>query len=486
MTGRKVAVRQPADPEAGAELPASPLGRLRLLTALDALLVEGTVTGAARALDISTPAMSRMLAQLRTLFNDELLLRTGRGMTPTPLAERLRLRVRALAAEADSIMKPEAAAGGPISSAVPARPLIQHPPLALSPVEGVEGQRDLGAVSRRLAVIRQDAAPKQRLARYISMAGGGAGRPHPLKQGEAEDALGIILDGEADPIQVGALLVAMQYRGVNANELAGMVAAARRSCRPIGSAGARIADLDWPIYLSPRSHTPPWFLHAARLVAAAGHRVLLHGFAQRGDRLHDAIDRGAIPIALSMGDAADALARSRIAYMPLQAVEPQLHALIALYRLFEMRSPMNLVVQLLNPLGAPATIIGVPSRATRTLQRDTAALLGWPRLLAVASNRDVAQATPARTTPLIVLDHGEQRETTLPGRASRGRSAPVPGFTHTEYWKGLWTGAVRDETAAEAVISTTAIALLAMTPTASNYPACQDAARRLWNDRARI
>jgi len=60
-----------------------------LLIALDALLSERSVTGAARKLGLSQPAVSAQLAKLRRLFDDPLLVGNAHGMTPTPRAEEL-------------------------------------------------------------------------------------------------------------------------------------------------------------------------------------------------------------------------------------------------------------------------------------------------------------------------------------------------------------------------------------------------------------
>ena len=57
---------------------------LNLLPQLVALLQERGVTRAANRLGISQPAMSHSLARLRTLLNDELLVRAGRGYELTP------------------------------------------------------------------------------------------------------------------------------------------------------------------------------------------------------------------------------------------------------------------------------------------------------------------------------------------------------------------------------------------------------------------
>lgn len=75
-----------------------------LLKALDALLQERSVTRAAERLSIAQPSMSSTLGRLRELFTDELLIRTGRVMRPTPLAETLQPRVRRIVADIEDLV----------------------------------------------------------------------------------------------------------------------------------------------------------------------------------------------------------------------------------------------------------------------------------------------------------------------------------------------------------------------------------------------
>jgi len=62
---------------------------LNLLRAFDAVLREGSVTGAAERLGLSQPAMSNALSRLRSLLGDPLFMRTSDGMRPTPFAQQL-------------------------------------------------------------------------------------------------------------------------------------------------------------------------------------------------------------------------------------------------------------------------------------------------------------------------------------------------------------------------------------------------------------
>lgn len=80
---------------------------LNLLVVLDALLEEGSVGGAADRLHLSSPAVSRSLGRIRRTTGDEILVRTGRTMTPTPYALGVRAQVHALVAEAETLLVPE-------------------------------------------------------------------------------------------------------------------------------------------------------------------------------------------------------------------------------------------------------------------------------------------------------------------------------------------------------------------------------------------
>ncbi|MEU6171940.1 LysR family transcriptional regulator [Streptantibioticus parmotrematis] len=79
---------------------------LNLLTALDALLEEGSVQGAAARLHVTAPAMSRTLGRLRKATGDEILVRVGRTMVPTAHAQALRARVHDLVHQAQEVLMP--------------------------------------------------------------------------------------------------------------------------------------------------------------------------------------------------------------------------------------------------------------------------------------------------------------------------------------------------------------------------------------------
>jgi DNA-binding transcriptional LysR family regulator len=81
---------------------------LNLLVVLDALIAERQVTRAAHRLALSQPAVSNALSRLRAIFADELLVRTARGMQPTPRALELAAPLQQLLRQTERIFEKEA------------------------------------------------------------------------------------------------------------------------------------------------------------------------------------------------------------------------------------------------------------------------------------------------------------------------------------------------------------------------------------------
>ncbi|MEV0276606.1 LysR family transcriptional regulator [Streptomyces sp. NPDC050610] len=79
---------------------------MNLLPALDALLRESSVTGAAAEMNVSASAMSRTLGRLRRVVGDPLLVPSGRGLVLTPRARALQPQVEAALGQALAALHP--------------------------------------------------------------------------------------------------------------------------------------------------------------------------------------------------------------------------------------------------------------------------------------------------------------------------------------------------------------------------------------------
>ena len=81
---------------------------LNLFVVFDAIYAEGSITAAARRLNLSQPAVSHALGRLRNLLGDPLLAREGRRMVPTPYARAIIDQVRAALGQLEGTLTEQA------------------------------------------------------------------------------------------------------------------------------------------------------------------------------------------------------------------------------------------------------------------------------------------------------------------------------------------------------------------------------------------
>ena len=265
------------------------------------------------------------------------------------------------------------------------------------------------------------------LAQHVATVAKGSGRARPLTREEAADAMRLMLTGEY-PEATGALLMCLRYRGETPEEVAGFTEACRTpEWEGIGAA------LDWPSYAAGRTRGAPLFLAAAILVARTGVPVLLHGYnshQQGAASVAKALPALGIPVVRSPAAARDALTLHGIAYAPLDAVHPGLLRLLKLREALGLRSCVNTLARMLNPAGAPAAVQGVFHPPYRTLQTETAALLGRTDLAILKGGGGEFEANPSKPLDLHGLTGGtpwdEITTPTFPARKLHDPDAPMP------------------------------------------------------------
>ncbi|MCT4610593.1 MAG: glycosyl transferase family protein [Pelagimonas sp.] len=317
------------------------------------------------------------------------------------------------------------------------------------------------------------------LSTHIRTIGRGPGRARALTRDEARDAMQIILSGEAAPEAIGALLMLMRYRGESAPEIAGFTDALREGLQHWGNLPVA---LDWPSYAAGRTRGAPLFLLAAKLVAAAGCPVLLHGWNSHQNPI--ASVRAALPglgicQAHSPEEAGAILSRDGIAYIPTEALHPPALALLQLRDVLGLRSCLNTVLRMVNPANAPTMVQGVFHPSYRDLQSDAAALMGQPMLAVIKGGGGEFERHPGKPATLMGQRDGTGFETALPALIDASRRLHEPDQPPIAA-ADLWCGAVDDPFACACVIGTAALALLACGQEADT---AQTQARALWQTR---
>ena len=276
------------------------------------------------------------------------------------------------------------------------------------------------------------------LAPHVATLGRGPGRSRSLTEAEAAEAMALMLEGAA-PEAVGALLMLLRMKGETAEEIAGLTRAAQAACPALPH-----ADLDWPCYAAGRTRGLPWFLLSARLVAMAGHRVVLHGF-----------NGSDAPVRAHLAEAGIGSVAG-VTYLPLEDLHPALFNLLRLRPVLGLRSCINTVCRMLNPARAKASVQGVFHPSYRLLQAEAAALLGWSDLTVIKGGGGEFERLPGKPVTAFGLRGGALFDGEFPALTAPIRLAEVaPGVSLA----ALWSGAADDATAREIVIGTAALAL---------------------------
>lgn len=254
------------------------------------------------------------------------------------------------------------------------------------------------------------------LADHVRTLGRGPGRSRSLTRDEAQDAMTCMLQDDAAPEAIGALLMLLRMKGETAEEIAGLAAAAQAHVPDLPE-----VDLDWPSYAAGRTRGAPWFLQSARLVAQAGHRVLLHGWNGVDPKVRNGLADAGIGVAHSADEAAQLLDRDGITYLPLEIFHPALFRLLDLRRVLGLRSCVNTVCRMLNPGNAPASVQGVFHPSYRLLQADAAALLGWDSLTVIKGGGGEFERYPAKDVAGFGLRRSAAWEANFPATQNEVR-----------------------------------------------------------------
>jgi anthranilate phosphoribosyltransferase len=325
-----------------------------------------------------------------------------------------------------------------------------------------------------------NASAEHPFAHYIRILGKGKTGTRSLDQHEARLAFGMILRGETEPLQVGAFLMLLRVKEETPEELAGFVQACRDTM--LEPPSTLYADLDWSSYAGKR-HQHPWFILSILLLAEAGYRVFVHGSTgHTPGRLYteDAMRQLNLPVATNWEQVSQQLEREHLSYLPLENYCYRLQELMQLRPLLGLRSPVNTLSRMLNPLRAIASLQSIFHPAYARLHQEADLLLNQPRALVFKGESGEVEVKPHADTRLSLLQDRQMTEMALPRcLIQRVESVESPSV---EPVRSMWLGSTRNQYGLSATLATTATALLVLVPELSVEDAHQQALQ-LWENR---
>lgn len=181
-----------------------------------------------------------------------------------------------------------------------------------------------------------------------------------LSEKEAEAAMTQIMEGQATPAQIGALLVALRMKGETVGEIAGAARAMRRSAVPVRPQ-RRERLVDTCGTGGDRAGTFNVSTTAAFVVAGAGQPVAKHGNRSVSSKSGsaDVLEALGVNLDLSAEQIAACIDEVGIGFLFAPRLHPAMKHAIGPRRELGMRTIFNILGPLTNPAGASAQVVGV-------------------------------------------------------------------------------------------------------------------------------
>lgn len=231
---------------------------------------------------------------------------------------------------------------------------------------------------------------------------------------EAADAFRTVMQGEATPAQMAALLMALRVRGETASEVAGAAKALREAMTRLvapeperlvdtcGTGGGAVGTFNISTA-------------AALLAAGAGVRIAKHGnrsFTSRSGSA-DVLEALGVRIDVPVDRMRQVLDDAGIVFMFAPTMHPAMRHVGPVRREMAIQTVMNLVGPLANPAGAGRQVIGVADPARLELIAGALAELGTTHSLVVHGEPGMDEISPLGPTRVIEIRGGERVVTTI-------------------------------------------------------------------------
>ncbi len=237
----------------------------------------------------------------------------------------------------------------------------------------------------------------------------GIAAERPLTRAEAEQAFGILFEGEATPSQIGGFLMALRTRGETVQEYAAAAAVMRAKCRRVHAPAGAIdivgtgGDGKGTLNISTA---------AALVVAGAGVPVAKHGNRNLSSKSGsaDALAQMGINVMVGPEVVEIALKEAGIAFMMATMHHPAMAHVGPVRAELGTRTIFNILGPLTNPAGVKRQLTGAFSRDLIRPMAETLLALGSQKAWLVHGGDGTDEMSIAGLTWVAALDDGAVTE----------------------------------------------------------------------------
>ncbi len=232
-----------------------------------------------------------------------------------------------------------------------------------------------------------------------------------LDSAETEAIFDALFAGEADPVQVGGVLVALEAKGVTSTELAAAARAMRRHALPIDLGGDLDGVVDTCGTGGSGSGTFNISTATALVAAACGVRVVKHGNRAVSSKTGSADVLEALGVSLD-ADPKRSLEEAGIAFAFARTHHPAMRHVAPIRQSLGVPTIFNLLGPLTNPAGVRRQLLGVgrPDRPDRLeFVADALLELGTDRAWVVHSDDAQDDLAPGAMNTIAEVADGRVR-----------------------------------------------------------------------------
>lgn len=227
---------------------------------------------------------------------------------------------------------------------------------------------------------------------------------------EASGAMSEIMDGEATPAQIAALVIALRMKGETVEEIAGLARVMRSRATPVDVGDIEVIDTCGTG--GDRSGTFNISTAAALVASAAGVPIAKHGNRAMSSKCGsaDVLEALGVQINLDAEEVARCVRHVGIGFMFAPLFHPAMKYAAPVRRELGTRTVFNILGPLTNPAGAQSQVLGVSDPALAPKMAGVLEMLGARHALVVHGDGGVDELSITGPSVMYRVREGQPTE----------------------------------------------------------------------------